>query len=95
MGSGHLQAIRALPGLGRVVAGVDPSADACGRLREEFGIERTYADLDAALANDEIQAIDVATEPSYHHQVAVPSLQPGNPGHSENRLGWLLRPARP
>ena len=66
MGSGHLQAIRALPELGRVVAGVDPSADARGRLREEFGIERPYADLDAALVAEEAPAVFVCA-PNYLH----------------------------
>ncbi len=48
MGTGHLQAIRGLPGLGGVVAGVDPSEAAREHVQREFGVERTYADLDEA-----------------------------------------------
>ena len=48
MGTGHLQALSALPELGQVVAGVDPSAAARENLRQAFGVERSYADLDAA-----------------------------------------------
>ena len=86
MGHRHILAYKELEdsGIGNVelmaVCDLNPKNAGLGKREIErlFGrVPQVYTDLDAALANDEIQAIDVATEPSYHHQVAVPSLQAG------------------
>ena len=90
MGSGHLQAIRALPELGRVVAGVDPSAGACGRLREEFGIERTYADLDAALMAEEAPAVFICAPNHLHSDYALKALAAGRHVFVEKPLALNL-----
>ena len=77
MGTGHLQAIRALPGLGEVVAGVDPSEAAREHVQREFGVERTYADLDEALAAEEAPAVFVCSPNNLHATYALKALAAG------------------
>ena len=77
MGTGHLQAIRALPGLGEVVAGVDPSQAAREHVQREFGVERTYADLDEALAAEGAPAVFVCSPNNLHAVYALKALAAG------------------
>jgi|TARA_B100000470_G_scaffold83696_1_gene64556 predicted dehydrogenase len=77
MGTGHLQAIRGLPGLGGVVAGVDPSEAAREHVQREFGVERTYADLDEALAAEEAPAVFVCSPNNLHATYALKALAAG------------------
>ena len=100
MGHRHILAYKELEdsGIGNVelmaVCDLNPKNADLGKREIErlFGrVPQVYTDLDAALANDEIQAIDVATEPSYHHQVAVPSLQAGKHVLCEKPLGLTMK----
>jgi UDP-N-acetyl-2-amino-2-deoxyglucuronate dehydrogenase len=75
MGTGHLQALSALPELGQVVAGVDPSAVARENLREAFGVARSYADLDAALAAEEALAVWICSPNNLHAEYALKALE--------------------
>ena len=77
MGTGHLQAIRALPGLGEVVAGVDPSQAAREHVQREFGVVRTYADLNEALAVEGAPAVFVCSPNNLHAVYALKALAAG------------------
>ena len=77
MGTGHLQAIRALPGLGEVVAGVDPSQVAREYVQREFGVVRTYADLNEALAVEGAPAVFVCSPNNLHAVYALKALAAG------------------
>ena len=77
MGTGHLQAIRALPGLGEVVAGVDPSQVAREHVQREFGVVRTYADLNEALAVEGAPAVFVCSPNNLHAVYALKALAAG------------------
>ena len=90
MGTGHLQAIRALPELGEVVAGVDPSAGAREHLQREFSIERTYAELDEALAAEKAQAVFVCSPNNLHAEYALKALQAGRHVFVEKPLALNL-----
>ncbi len=77
MGTGHLQAIRALPGLGEVVAGVDPSQAAREHVQREFGVVRTYADINEALAVEGAPAVFVCSPNNLHAVYALKALAAG------------------
>ena len=53
-----------------------------------------FTDLDDMLAQDEIAAIDVVTDPSTHHVIAVPALQAGKHALVEKPLGITVRACR-
>ena len=50
-----------------------------------------FTDLDAVLAHPEIAAVDVVTDPSSHHAVAVPALEAGKHAIVEKPLGITMR----
>lgn len=90
MGSGHLQAIRALPALGEVVAGVDSSAAAREHVQREFAVERTYADLDEALAAEAAAAVFVCSPNNLHITYALKALEAGRHVFVEKPLALNL-----
>ncbi len=50
-----------------------------------------FTDLDQVLAHPEITAVDVVTDPSVHHAVAVPALLAGKHAIVEKPLGITVR----
>ena len=50
-----------------------------------------YTNIDDVLANSEIAAVDVVTDPSSHHTVAVPALEAGVHAIVEKPLGITIR----
>lgn len=50
-----------------------------------------YTDLDQMLANPDIAAVDVVTDPSTHHAVATPALLAGKHALVEKPLGITMR----
>jgi D-apiose dehydrogenase len=62
----HLTAWRKLAPRVQIVAVCDPDAEHAKRRAEEFGIPKTYAERDAMLAAEEIDALDVASPRQTH-----------------------------
>ncbi len=100
MGHRHILAYRELEnsGIGNIeivaVCDLNPkNADLGAREVERlFGKKpMMFTDLDKALACPDIAAVDVVTDPSYHHAVAVPALQAGKHAIVEKPLGLTVR----
>jgi len=62
----HLIAWADIADQARVVAIADPSADNAARRAGEFGISKTYANAEAMLAADELDAVDIAAPLEMH-----------------------------
>jgi D-apiose dehydrogenase len=62
----HLIAWADIADQARVVAIADPSADNAARRAGEFGISRTYANAEAMLAADQLDAVDIAAPREMH-----------------------------
>ncbi len=60
-----------------IVAAFDPSAKRLGELCDENDIPRRYADLDAFLADDELDAVYVAVPNKFHASIAKQVLKSG------------------
>ena len=100
MGHRHIMAYRALEDSG--IGNIDLVA-VCDVRREnaEFGareVERLFGrkpliftDLDEVLARSDILAVDVVTDGSMHHQVAVPVLEAGKHALVEKPLAITMR----
>ncbi len=100
MGHRHILAYRELEnsGIGNIeivaVCDLNPkNADLGAREVERlFGKKpMMFTDLDKALACPDIAAVDVVTDPSFHHSVAVPALQAGKHAIVEKPLGLTVR----
>jgi predicted dehydrogenase len=66
-----------------------PGAD---EVERQFGAcPKVYTDLDDAIADPAIQALDIVTDPSTHHQVAIPALRAGKHVICEKPLGITVR----
>jgi predicted dehydrogenase len=100
MGHRHILAYRELEdsGIGNVevvaVCDLRPENAALGAREVErlFGRKpMVFTDLDQVLAHPEIVAVDVVTDPSVHHAVAVPALLAGKHAIVEKPLGITIR----
>ena len=100
MGHRHILAYKELEksGIGNVdlmaVCDLNPKNADLGKREIERLFGRTplvFTDLDQALAHPDIAAVDVVTDPSFHHQVAVPALQAGKHALVEKPLGISIR----
>jgi predicted dehydrogenase len=100
MGHRHILAYKELAdsGVGNVdvvaVCDMRPENAALGAREVErlFGTKpMVFTDLDRALANPEIAAVDVVTDPSAHHSVTVPALLAGKHALVEKPLGITVR----
>src|SRR5690348_6315360 len=100
MGHRHILAYKELAdsGIGNidVVAVCDmrpENADLGAREVERLFGKRpmVFTDLDQALANPNVAAVDVVTDPSAHHAVAVPALRAGKHALVEKPLGITVR----
>jgi predicted dehydrogenase len=60
-----------------VVALCDPRADVLERRSREWGVARTYTDLDALLADDEVDAVEVLSPTPLHAAHTIAALQAG------------------
>jgi predicted dehydrogenase len=103
MGHRHILAYKELAdsGIGNVdvvaVCDVRPENAALGAREVErlFGTKpMVFTDLDQALAHPGIAAVDVVTDPSTHHAVAVPALLAGKHALVEKPLGITVRACR-
>ena len=100
MGHRHILAYRELEdsGIGNIdliaVCDTNPQNADLGKREVERLFGRTplvFTDLDKALAHPEIAAVDVVTDPSTHHAVAVPALRAGKHALVEKPLGITVR----
>src|SRR5437868_2412989 len=100
MGHRHILAYKELEdsGIGNIevvaVCDLRPENAALGAREVErlFGRKPlVYTDLNDVLANREIVAVDVVTDPSVHHAVAVPALLAGKHAIVEKPLGITIR----
>jgi predicted dehydrogenase len=100
MGRRHLSGYAALAraGLWRadLVAVFDLRRDAAETVAEEaerlLGVRpRVHTDLASVLADEDIAALDVVTDPSTHHRIAVPALESGRHVLCEKPLGLTIR----
>jgi predicted dehydrogenase len=103
MGRRHLQAYRALRGVGvesfELAAVCDPriwvAEEAAGFVEEIFGLRpAVYSDADDLIASGSVQALDVVTDPRAHHTIAVPALDAGLHVICEKPLGLTVRACR-
>ncbi len=100
MGQRHILAYKELENSGisnlDLVAVCDLRADNAERGADQveklFGKRpMVYTDLDKMLASPDIGAVDVVTDPSTHHSVAVPALLAGKHAQVEKPLGITVR----
>jgi predicted dehydrogenase len=100
MGHRHILAHKELEdsGIGNIelmaVCDANPKNADLGKREVERLFNRTplvFTDLDEALAHPDIAAVDVVTDPSVHHQVAVPALEAGKHALVEKPLGITIR----
>ena len=103
MGHRHLRAYGALRSIGadgfRLAAVCDPRRDAAEHaadLVEELLGARpaVFASTEELIASGAVEAIDLVTEPSIHHLIAVPALASGIHVISEKPLGVTVRACR-
>jgi predicted dehydrogenase len=74
---GHVDEIRKLPDLARVVAVCDRETEMARQLAVRFGIEHTYDDVDAMLAKERPDVVHVATPPQTHLFLAKRAIDAG------------------
>jgi predicted dehydrogenase len=103
MGHRHLHAYRALRAVGsrscEVTAVCDPrrsAARAAADLVETFQGSRpaVFSDHEELTASGAVEALDIVTDPSVHHVVAVPALDEGLHVICEKPLGLTVRACR-
>ena len=103
MGRRHLSGYAALAGAGlwrgELVAVFDVRQEAAEAVADDaerlLGHRpRVHTSLDAVLADPDIAALDLVTDPSSHHAVAVPALSSGRHVLCEKPLGLTVRACR-
>ncbi len=103
MGHRHVFGYKELDesGLGNIeLVGVcdlrEESANLCAREVERlFGRKPLiFTDPEKVYSHPDIDAVDVVTEPSYHHTIAVPALRAGKHAQVEKPLGLTIRSSR-
>jgi len=103
MGRRHLRAYAALRAVGadgfELAAVCDPrlgAAEEAAGLAEEILGSRpaVYSDHEELIASGAVQALDLVTDPSVHHTVAVPALDAGLHVICEKPLGITIRACR-
>ena len=100
MGHRHILAYKELEdsGIGNIelvgVCDLNPDNADLGKREVERLFGRTplvFNDLDGVVAHPDIAAVDVVTDPSVHHQVAVPVMEAGKHVLCEKPLGITIR----
>ena len=100
MGHRHILAYKELEnsGIGNIelmaVCDLNPKNADLGRREVERLFGRTplvFTDLGEAVSHPDVAAVDVATDPAVHHQVAVPALEAGKHVLCEKPLGITIR----
>jgi len=73
----HLKAAKALGDDVEVVAVVDAVESKARARAEEFGVETVYTSLDAALADERVEAVDICTQPVFHAPLGMQAVRAG------------------
>jgi predicted dehydrogenase len=103
MGRRHLRAYAALRSVGadeyELAAVCDPrlgaAEEAAGLAEEVLGSRpAVYSDHEELIASGAVQALDLVTDPSVHHTIAVPALDAGLHVICEKPLGITVRACR-
>lgn len=76
MAHNHMRGYQGVDGV-EIVGAVDTSPDGLAAFADEWGIEKRFATLDAALAWDEFDAVDNITPDSIHHPTTMKALAAG------------------
>jgi len=72
----HIPGLRRMPGV-EIVAVANRSLESSRRAADELGIERAYADWEALMAADDIDAILIGTWPYMHRTITLAALESG------------------
>jgi predicted dehydrogenase len=73
----HLPALKKLEGKAKVVAVCDVNIEAARRIAQQFQIPNAYSSLDALLAAERPDMIDICTPPRTHATLAIQALRGG------------------
>ena len=76
IGRGHAQAYAKHP-QAELVALADLDAERLATVAEDLGVEQTYADAEAMLAEEKLDIVSVATPNRYHKPLAIAALESG------------------
>lgn len=76
VGSTHIPGLRRMPGV-EIVAVANRSLESSRRAAAEFAIARPYADWEALLAADDIDAVLIGTWPYMHRTITLAALDSG------------------
>lgn len=92
IGTGGVALQNHLPGIqlhpqGKVVALCDASPQALAKAQEASGITRTYSDWHEVIAQDDIDAVVVATPNNLHMPIAIAAAESGKHVMSEKPIG--------
>lgn len=90
----HLRGWQRLGDRARVVAIADPNKTAREIRAAEFGIPRTYAGAAELLANEKLDAVDVAVPREYHAEVCLLAARKGLPILCQKPLAPTLADAK-
>lgn len=73
----HLPALKKLEGKAKVVAVCDVNIEAARKIAQQFQIPNAYSSLDALLAAERPDMVDICTPPRTHATLAIQSLRGG------------------
>jgi predicted dehydrogenase len=93
VGSTHLPGLRRMPGV-EIVAVANRSLESSQRAAAEFGIPRAYADWEALLAADGIDAVLIGTWPYMHRAITLAALESGRHVLCQARMANTAAEAR-
>jgi predicted dehydrogenase len=77
MGQSHLQSLKNQSDLAEVIAAVDPSEAARHTIRDDFGVERSYDNLEEALEKEEATAAIISVPNFLHAEYALACMEKG------------------
>lgn len=93
VGSTHIPGLRRMPGV-EIVAVANRSLESSRRAAAEFGIPRAYADWEALLAADGIDAVLIGTWPYMHRTITLAALDSGRHVLCQARMANTAAEAR-
>lgn len=81
----HARAVKNLPNA-ELIAVCDIELPKAEKIRDEFGAQYVYEDLNELLARDDVDVISICTPSGHHHEVAVAAARAGKHIMSEKPL---------
>ena len=73
-----------------IVAVADPDPDAQKEARERYGVKRVYSDYRELAADDEVEVIDLLTQPTLREAVVQTAAEAGKPIITEKPFGTTI-----